>query len=63
VTPTVRAHLQILSRLAFLLRDDRLRSLLKRQGTRDEIVAALREAEAALAKPAPARPVDADAGE
>jgi len=62
VTPTVRAHLQILSRLAFLLRDDRLRSLLQRQATRDEIVAAFRDAEAALAKPAPVLPSDGDAG-
>jgi PTS system nitrogen regulatory IIA component len=62
VTPTVRAHLRILSRLAFLLRDERLRSLLKRQGTRDEIVAAFRDAESALAAPAPAPRADEDAG-
>jgi len=61
VTPTVRAHLQILSRLAFLLRDERLRALLKRQGNRDEIVAAFREAEAVLVKPAPTRRLDEDA--
>jgi PTS system nitrogen regulatory IIA component len=61
VTPTVRAHLQILSRLAFLLRDERLRALLRRQAGRDEIVAAFREAEAALEKPAPSAPVNEDA--
>lgn len=56
VSPTVRAHLQILSRLAFLLRDERLRSVLLRQGSRDEIVAAFREVEAGLRKSPPPRP-------
>jgi nitrogen PTS system EIIA component len=61
VTPTVRAHLQLLSRLAFLLRNDRVRAVLKRQGSRDEIVAAFRAAEAELAQSGPAKPADEDA--
>jgi PTS system nitrogen regulatory IIA component len=42
VSPTVRSHLHLLSRLAFKLRDDEFRSILARQGSRDEILAALR---------------------
>lgn len=61
VTPTVRSHLQVLSRLAFLLRDDHIRSVLERQGSRDEIVAAFRDAEAALEKAPPPKPPDEDA--
>ncbi len=51
VSPTVRAHLQLLSRLTFLLQNQALRAVLQRQGNRDEIVAAFREAEAGLKKP------------
>lgn len=53
VSPTVRAHLQLLSRLSFLLQDEHLRAVLKRQGARDEIVAVFRETEAKLRKPGP----------
>lgn len=59
VCPTVRAHLQLLSRLAFLLRNDALRSVLKRQGSRDEIVAAFRAAESELKQ----RPPTPETGE
>lgn len=48
VSPTIRAHLHLLGRLAFLLRDRRFRDVLLRQGSRDEIVAAIRCAEAEL---------------
>jgi PTS system nitrogen regulatory IIA component len=58
VTPTVRAHLQLLSHLSFLLRDESIRDVLKRQGGREEIVAAFRHAESALRKPSPARSAD-----
>lgn len=61
VTPTVRAHLQLLSRLAFLLRDEPLRAVLRRQGSRDEIVAAFRAAEARLGKSPHAVPAAEDA--
>ncbi len=42
ITPTVRAHLHILSRLAFILTDKGFRDVLKRQGSRDEIFAEVR---------------------
>jgi PTS system nitrogen regulatory IIA component len=53
VSPTIRAHLQLLSRLTFLLRDERLRAVLREQGSRDEIVGAFRDAESSLRRPAP----------
>jgi nitrogen PTS system EIIA component len=42
VNPTVRAHLHLLSRLAFMLNHKEFRSELKQQGSRDEILAAAR---------------------
>jgi len=41
VSPTVKAHLHLLSRIAFALHDTRLNNLLKKQGTRDAILARL----------------------
>jgi PTS system nitrogen regulatory IIA component len=49
VSPTVRAHLHLLSRLAFVLRDPGFKSVVARQGTRDEILAEARRVEAGLA--------------
>jgi nitrogen PTS system EIIA component len=49
VTPTVRAHLHILSRLAFILTDKGFRDVLKRQGSRDEIFAGVRRVIQSLA--------------
>jgi nitrogen PTS system EIIA component len=49
ITPTVRAHLHILSRLAFVLTDKDFRDLLKRQGSRDEILAGVRRVMQSLA--------------
>jgi nitrogen PTS system EIIA component len=40
VNPTVRAHLHLLSRLAFMLNNKEFRDELRRQGSRDEILAA-----------------------
>lgn len=48
LTPTVRAHLQLLSRVAFLLKEDRFRKVLERQGSREEIFRVVRELESAL---------------
>ena len=48
VSPTVRAHLHLLSKLAFVLRDPGFKAVLMRQGLREEILAELRRAEAAL---------------
>jgi nitrogen PTS system EIIA component len=42
ITPTVRAHLHILSRLAFILTDKGFREVLKRQESRDEIFSEVR---------------------
>ncbi len=42
VSPGVRAHLHVLSRLAFALRDGVFRSLLSTQATREEILIAVR---------------------
>jgi nitrogen PTS system EIIA component len=42
INPTVRAHLHLLSRLAFILSDKSFREVLKRQGSRDEIFAEAR---------------------
>jgi nitrogen PTS system EIIA component len=49
ITPTVRAHLHILSRLAFILTDKGFRDVLKRQGSRDEIFAGVRRLMQSLA--------------
>lgn len=42
VSPTVKAHLHLLSRIAFALRDTEFKALIQRQASRDEIVAAAR---------------------
>lgn len=49
VSPTVRAHLHLLSRLGFALRNGGFRSAITRQASRDEIVTALMDAEKGLA--------------
>jgi PTS system nitrogen regulatory IIA component len=48
VSPTVRAHLHLLSRLAFALRDPAFREVIRRQGLRDEILAEVRRVESGL---------------
>lgn len=48
ISPTVRAHLHLLSRLAFVLRDENFKAVLKRQGLREELLAALAKAESNL---------------
>ena len=50
-SPTVRAHLHLLSRLGYVLRDTDFRSALMRQASRDEIMQALTKAEAKIAPP------------
>jgi PTS system nitrogen regulatory IIA component len=52
ISPTVRAHLHLLSRLGFVLRDPSFKAALKRQASRDELMEALSSAEAALPPPA-----------
>lgn len=48
ISPTVRAHLHMLSRLAFTLQNEEFKTALQRQASRDELVAALSHAEASL---------------
>jgi nitrogen PTS system EIIA component len=55
VSPTVRAHLHILSRLVYTLRDPHLRGLLARQASRQEIQDTVRTFEA-QATPEPGAP-------
>jgi PTS system nitrogen regulatory IIA component len=51
ISPTVRAHLHLLSRLAFTLRLPRFKAAIRAQPAPDEIFAALRAAEAELRPP------------
>jgi PTS system nitrogen regulatory IIA component len=46
--PTVRAHLRLLSRLAYVLREDPLRRAIQRHAPPDEILSLVREEEAKL---------------
>ena len=48
ISPTVRAHLHLLSRLGFVLRNPELKAALRRQAPREELMEALSRAEAAL---------------
>ena len=48
ISPTVRAHLHLLSRLAFVLREPRFSEAVRTQASREEIFDALRAAEAAV---------------
>jgi PTS system nitrogen regulatory IIA component len=54
VSPTVRAHLRLLSRLSFALHDPGFKSAVARQASRDEIVDELRRIDAMLNSPPPA---------
>lgn len=48
ISPTVRAHLHMLSRLAFALRAPRFQEAIRTQDTRESILTAAREVEASL---------------
>jgi PTS system nitrogen regulatory IIA component len=48
ISPTVKAHLHMLSRLSFVLQNPVFKGALTRQASRDELMAALGSAEAAL---------------
>lgn len=50
ISPTLRAHLHLLSSLSFALHNAEFRSILERQGSRDEIFAALRQVKEALGR-------------
>jgi nitrogen PTS system EIIA component len=51
ISPTVKAHLHLLSRLAYALRNPEFKSLIVRQAGRDEILAAAQKISDALRKP------------
>ena len=48
ISPTIRAHLHLLSRLSFSLRDPRFNAAIRTQASREEIFDALHAAEAAV---------------
>ncbi len=48
ISPTVRAHLHLLSRLGFVLQNPGFRTALRQQAAREEIMSLLAEAEAAI---------------
>ena len=49
ITPTIRAHLRLLSHLGFVLRDGEVKAALGRQAPRAELLRTLAQAEATLA--------------
>lgn len=51
ITPTIRAHLHLLSRLGFVLRDKEVKAALGRQAPREELLDVLARAEAAVVMP------------
>jgi nitrogen PTS system EIIA component len=56
ISPTARAHLHLLSRLAFTLNDPGFKDAVRRQASRDEILAAARRVETGLKRPADPQP-------
>lgn len=48
ISPTVRAHLHLLSRLGFVLQNNNFKAALKRQATRDQLIESLAQAESLL---------------
>jgi len=55
ISPTVRAHLHLLSRLGYALRDPDFKNAILKQASRDEILEALRRVEASMANTSAAR--------
>jgi PTS system nitrogen regulatory IIA component len=55
ISPTVKAHLHLLSRLAFALRNPEFKKLVVGQASRDEIIAAAKKISDGLRKPAAAK--------
>jgi PTS system nitrogen regulatory IIA component len=54
ISPTTRSHLQLLSRLSFVLHDGKLREIVARQSPREEILQEVRRVEAGIDAPASA---------
>jgi PTS system nitrogen regulatory IIA component len=61
ISPTVRAHLRMLSLLSFALREESLKKILKEQGSRDAILAEVARIESGLAVPAEVSSTGGDA--
>ena len=55
ISPTVRAHLHLLSRLGYALRDPDFKSAILKQASRDEILESLRRVEISMANASAAR--------
>jgi nitrogen PTS system EIIA component len=52
ICPTIRSHLQTLSRLSFALHDEKFKAVVMRQGRCEEVMQEVQRVEAALAAPA-----------
>lgn len=50
ISPTVRAHLHLLSRIAFILHNENMKNALLRQASREELMAVLKQIEAEILK-------------
>jgi nitrogen PTS system EIIA component len=48
ISPTVKTHLHLLSRLAYTLRDDKFKNVIKKQGGREEIFSEIARIESSL---------------
>ncbi len=51
ISPSVRAHLHLLSRLGFVLRDTDFKAAIEREASREELMASLAKAESRLVAP------------
>lgn len=54
ISPTVKTHLYLLSRLAFALQDKKFKGIIEKQGTQEEILSEIGRIESGLKKNAPA---------
>ena len=59
VSPTVKMHLHLLSRIAYMLRDDAFRNVIEKQGAREEIFSQITRIETSL-KQDPTKSIDGD---
>ena len=62
VSPTIRAHLYMMSHLAFALRDPDFKAVVLREGSREEIFREARRVEASFAELPAAQPATEVAG-
>jgi PTS system nitrogen regulatory IIA component len=62
ISPTTRAHLHLMSKLAFVLRDPEVRGAIERQDSRQEILRQVQRAEQSLVQPQLAGSAEAEPG-